>query len=145
LLKRLKSDPGGVFPRPYKGYLLFLAGAPDQLALEWLTKNLVALDSLTGRHLAFAIFAKRFSFKVNATGLAQDGRADHRPPPGHEISASELAEGSYSVERIVKSGRLGWVADGDEVIAVTYATDEIASGLGLLDQLPCVVALDCIF
>jgi hypothetical protein len=138
LLQRLESDPGAVFPRPYKGYLLFLAGAADQPALNWLAENLVALDSLTGDDIAFGVFAKEYSFKVGA-------EAGQRPSRNlGKIEASQLDNGAWSVERIVKSGRFGWVVDGDEVAAVTYATDDIARGFGVLGRLPCVIALDCL-
>jgi hypothetical protein len=140
LLRQLKSSPAQVFDRPYKGYLLFLAGVADQETCEWLAENALALDSLTGEDLAFAIFARKFHIKLHTS------RSNLARPPRYvgEISSDEIALGSIDVQRLVKSGRCGWVMDGDEVAAVTYAVDEIAKGFGILGELPCVVVLDAI-
>lgn len=138
LLKRLRSSPASVFDRPYKGYILFLAGAADQEVCKWLEKNILVLDSLTGEDVAFAVFAREFRFKIRThpSGCSR--------PPRYvgSIPSEELSSGSWDVKRIVKSGRCGWVADGDEIAAVTYAVDEIAKGFGVLEKLPCVIVLD---
>ena len=82
LLRRLKANPAGVFPRPYKGYLLFLAGSADQPVLDWLARNMIALDSLTGEDIAFGVSARsyRFKLKTMAGHRGLDGLCGHSGP-----------------------------------------------------------------
>ena len=140
LLRRLKANPAGVFPRPYKGYLLFLAGSADQPVLDWLARNMIALDSLTGEDIAFGVFARSYRFKLKTN----QGSSRHVPQHVGEVEASEIVDGRWAVERLVKSGRCGWISNGDELSAVTYASDEIARGFDVLDSLPCAIAMDCL-
>ncbi len=138
LLDRIRTHPGMVFDRPYKGYLLFLAGAADKSAVEWIASNSLALDSLTGEDVAFAVFVRRFKMKL-ITG--------HRTWTKKRFLGEIPIEGDLKIHRIselIKSGQWGWVADGDEIAAVTYAVDRIARGLNILDKLPCVVVLDAV-
>lgn len=140
LLKLLRSNPAQVFDRPYKGYLLFLAGAADQEVCEWLAQNAIVLDSLTGEDIAFAVFARTFRMRIHAS---------HPKPPRPPmyvgaVSSEEITGGSWQVTRLVKSGRCGWVVDGDEIAAVTYAVDDLARSFNVLQHLPCIVVLDAI-
>lgn len=143
LLRKLKTTPAVVFDRPYKGYLLFLAGAADQDACQWIASNTFQLDSLTGRDIAFAVFARRFAMRLRVPSYGSNSGA-RWPTLLGEISPENLVDGAWTVERLVKSGRWGWVINGDELAAVTYAVDDIAKNLGVLDKLPCVIVLDAI-
>jgi uncharacterized protein YicC (UPF0701 family) len=53
-------------------------------------------------------------------------------------------ERAWQITRLVESGRWGTVAEGDELTAMTYAVDDIAKRLQILDKLPCMVVLDAI-
>src|SRR5687767_6288318 len=55
LLRHLKRSPHEVFGQPYAGYLIFMATEFDREVVDWLRDNVVALDSLTGDDVAFAI------------------------------------------------------------------------------------------
>ena len=138
LMHRIKTRPASVFDQAYSGYLLFLIGGHDAQILNWLKDNAISLDSLTGSDIAFAIFARRFSVRIRT-----DGRRDRTPRNVGTVDVSELGD-FWKINSLVKSGRFGWVVDGDEITAITYATDEIAKELGVLNDLPCVVILDAI-
>lgn len=137
LLQKLRSNPSEVFGQPYYGYLLFLAGAADHEIVTWISENLGALDSLTGDDIAFAIFAQRFPITLR-TNYGED-RAS-RSSIG-TVSLDEVRD-SYSISKLCRSGRFGFVADGDVLTAITYAVDDIARGFGVLGDLPCMIVLD---
>jgi hypothetical protein len=138
LLGHLKSAPDEIFGRPYAGYMLFLVGAADVEALDWLRGNAVSLDSLTGDHVAFAIFARRFDIKIRTNGSKSKRNRHLGEVPLDKVHSRD------AVSRLVKSGRLGWVEDGDWLTAMTYGVDDIARSLGVLDSLPCLVLIDAI-
>src|SRR5437870_5489894 len=114
LIQLVRSDPSKVFGRLYSAYLLFLIGAPDEAELRWLLENAKALDSLTGQHLAYAVFAKQFKIKLRTHAMASD-----RPPRNVGQVRTKSAIESKSVTRLVKAGEFGMVVDGDEVTAIT--------------------------
>jgi hypothetical protein len=140
LLRRLAREPSAIFPAPYNGYLLFLIGGADRAALDWLSANIVTLDSLTGQDVAFAVFAERLEFKVFTGG--RDPSAGRSPRTVGTIDSRELSGGREAVSALVKRGRCGFVVDQDTIAAVTYATDIVARNLGVIDSLPCVLAID---
>jgi hypothetical protein len=144
LIHVLRSKPEDIFGKPYAGYLFFLAGNYDKEILTWFTKNLLALDSLTGESVAFAIFAHSFRFKFRVSGM-NPSITDRVLPMTHNVSLSDL-KASSSVTKLVKSRKWksGVVIDGDEINAITYAVDDIARGFGVLDELPCILVLDAI-
>lgn len=143
LLKKLRASPASVFDQPYKGYLLFLAGAADQDVCEWIADNTVQLDSLTGDDVAYAVFARRFEMRLSTN--SSSGHTSARSPQVlGTIDSKEIAGEPWRVEQLVKSGRWGWAVDQDELVAVTYAVDDLARNLGVLDKLPCVIVLDAI-
>lgn len=139
LLGRLTRDPEDVFTKPYGGYILFLLGKSDPSITKWLLDATIALDSLTGTDVAFAIFLMEFGIKLN---VENDVRS-HWNPKTSKADIKEITTG-HSVERLVKEGRFGYVHDGDMVIAENYAADRIARRLGILDRMPCCVILDAI-
>src|SRR4051794_2560581 len=64
LVRLVQSDPSRVFGRLYSAYMLFLIGEPDQNELKWLLDHAKSLDSLTGDHIAYAVFAKQFQIRL---------------------------------------------------------------------------------
>jgi hypothetical protein len=134
LLRFLKTSPSDVFGRPYAGYLFFLIGGADTVALEWLRKHLVALDSLTGEFVAFALFADKVPVQLD---VAFGGVERHEAFLG-DVPFTDVER----IDTYVKHGKLGFVANGDHLNAVTYATDRVARAFGVLDRLPCLVVLD---
>lgn len=123
-LKRIRDyfeqDPADLFRKPYGGYLLFLAGIGDEKVFSWLSKNIIALDSLTSNNVAFAVFTYNFEIEVQQ---------------GNYI---------YWVKKLVQSGKsiLGFTSD--ESIAITYGTDEVARSFDVLGDLPCMLVFDSI-
>jgi hypothetical protein len=142
LVKRLTTDPAEVFGKPYGGYLLFLIGSTERELLNWISKNMVALDSLTSDIIAFAVFARDFNIKLKVPHYS-DSNYESRPKKKIKKPLSEI-KAFKSIDAFVKAGRCGWVIDGDEITAITYAVDEIARKLGILHELPCAIVLDAI-
>jgi hypothetical protein len=137
LLTTLKTSPEEIFKDRYHCYLLFLVGASDDEAMDWLIKNVVSLDSLTGAEIAFGIFMKNLKIP-----LFTDSDLNNRPPKiVASIPAKELTEGN-SYEDIIKRYIHEHVYDHDEVIAITYATDIVAKEFKVIDRLPCMLLLD---
>jgi len=142
LLRNLRLTPSEVFEKPYGGYVLFLVGGADREALEWLADNVVTLDSLTGEHIAFAIFARSLRMRLHVEyGFARPTLRIRKK--SFEVPLAEIKTAG-SVTRLVQSHKLGWVLDGDEINAITYAVDEIARSFGVMDELPCALLLDAI-
>lgn len=139
LVRLVQSDPSTVFGRLYSAYMLFLIGERDENELKWLLDNAKALDSLTGRHVAYAVFAKEFKVRLRTHSLA----TDRSPTVVGRIGIGDL-QSTHDVTRLVKDGRFGMVVDGDEITAITYGTDLVARELGLIDRLPCVVIVDAV-
>jgi DNA-directed RNA polymerase beta subunit len=139
LLDALRSSPEDVFGRPYAGYLLFLIGGADVEALEWLKQHLVPLDSLTGHDVAFAIFAEKVPLRLSVPYDPHGARWGYREP---KILGDVPIAKVQRIDSYIKSGNLGIVANGDQINAITYATDRLARAFGVLDQLPCLLVLD---
>lgn len=136
LIRLIRADPSQLFRHLYSAYILFLVGERDVDELKWLLDHAKALDSLTGQHVAYAVFAKRFNVRLQTHRSPDDRTAQNVG----EVTASEVS----NVTRLVKEGRFGVVVDGDEVTAITYGTDIIARELGLIDRLPCIVLVDAV-
>ncbi len=141
ILRNLRLSPTEVFGKPYGGYLLFLVGSADEDTLTWFSKNATILDSLTGEHIAFGIFARSLKLKLRVPDDSErktSERARVIDVPLHEI------RNARSITDLVKSGRCGWVMDGDEINAITYGTDEVARAFGVMGELPCMLVMDAV-
>ena len=139
LIRLIKSDPSKVFGSLYSAYMLFLIGEHDESELKWLLDNAKTLDSLTGNHVAYAVFAKQFKVKLHT----HSAERERSPRTVGQIKLADI-EDSRNISRLIKDGRFGMVVDGDELTAITYGTDLVASELGLVGRLPCVVIIDAI-
>lgn len=139
LLTLLNVAPSQVFGKLYSAYLLFLATEHDRAQLDWIVSHAPGLDSLTGAHLAYAVFAKRFKVRLKSEEVDPD-----RPSRNIGEMEARIAAEPGAVSRLVENGRFGVVLDGDELTAITYGTDIVARELNLLDKLPCLVVLDAI-
>ena len=128
------------FREAFSAYMFFLAGEHDKFVIDWLVaKNALELDSLIiDSDIAFAIFAQRITIKLRIDALYK-----RTPKMLGTVDLADVAD-KWKVSRLVKSGTLGMAVDGDEIAAVTYATDAIAKQFGVLDKLPCVVVFDAI-
>jgi hypothetical protein len=150
LLKKLRSDPAAVFEDAFTGYLLFLVGGSDEEILRWLADNIIALDSLTGSDLAFAIFAQRFTFRVHVpySNAPRDVQLEDIEVDLSDIEAANTLRGrdvetvGNAITALVTSGRLGWVLDGTEITAITYGVDRTARAFNVLGDVPCLLVLD---
>lgn len=138
ILRKLRLSPNEIFGKPYGGYLFFLIGQTDNEILEWLAQNTVILDSLTGDDIAFVVFARRINVKLKTHDINRS-----RPPQVTTVDMDDVIK-DPSLERLVKSGKCGWVLDGDEINAITYAVDDVAKKFEVLTDLPCVLILDAI-
>ncbi|HIH93683.1 TPA: hypothetical protein HA338_06460 [Methanosarcina acetivorans] len=145
ILDHLEYNPAVVFKQPYGGYLFFLVGGADDEILSWLLKKIVILDSLTSKHVAYAIFARNFKFKMHIPVMwdSYKWNRDIKSNKQTDLSIEEI-KSFYSVTELVKSGKCGWVFDGDEINAITYGTDEIARSFGVMGDLPCMLIFDSI-
>jgi uncharacterized coiled-coil DUF342 family protein len=139
MLKKLKTSPEEIFPHRYHCYLLFLVGAPDEEAMDWLMKNLVPLDSLTGKELAFGIFMKSLKIPLEISGFDDSRR---KPKIAARIPIDKFRDERFSAERIIKNNIHQHIYSGDEVMAITYATDIVAREFNVTDRLPCILLLD---
>ncbi len=136
LVDAIRLTPEEVFGRPYAGYLLVLIGAADIAALEWLRTHLVPLDSLTGEHVAFAVFAEKIPLQLEVFhGIADQTRQGRFLG---DVPFTELRR----LDSYIKAGNWGFVAAGDYLNAMTYATDRVARAFGVLDSLPCMLVID---
>src|SRR5262245_24648164 len=124
LLSKLVASPAAVFGRPYCGYLLMLAGSLDRETAVSIQNHLHALDSLTGPHIAFATFARELPISIRV----RNGNSRHPKRLG-EIELSKV-DSSWKLERVIKQQTFGLVADGDWLVATTYAVDDLARALG---------------
>jgi len=141
LVELVSTDPSKVLGKLYSAYMLFLVGEPDQSELKWLLNNAKALDSLTGDDIAYAVFAERFKVRLETGEFnAAGGR---RPTNVGEASVADINT-PRGVTRLVKNGTFGMVVGGDELTAITYGTDRVARGLGIIDKLPCMVVVDAV-
>lgn len=139
LVRLITTDPSKVLGQLYAAYLFFLVGDRDEVQLKWLLDSAKALDSLTGKYLAYAVFAKAFPIRLSTDSFP----GDRTPRNVGQANASVLMSPA-SVSRLVKDGTFGRVVDGDEITAITYGTDMVAEELGLIGRLPCLLILDAI-
>jgi hypothetical protein len=141
VLRNLRENPAEVFGNAYGGYLLFLMGSADEEALTWLATNALALDSLTGEHVAFGVFARHWKVKLHVSGVPKPDM-----PQGNRVVDVPLNKirAARSITTLVKSGECGWVLNGDEINAITYGTDDVARAFGVLDELPCLLVMDSV-
>lgn len=135
LIERLCRNPTAVFDKPFAGVLVFLFSQVDEDVWEWFGRHLDSLNALTGEDVAFAVFARRWTVSFKVSGQ----RPCRRP---RWLGVIDDVEDGFNVERLVKSGSLGWVVDGDTVSAINQAAYEIARELRVTERLPCVIALD---
>ncbi|MFE9207610.1 hypothetical protein [Micromonospora sp. NPDC007230] len=140
LVRHLKRSPAEVFGRPYAGYLIIMATEFDHEVIEWLKENVIALDSVTGGDVAFAVFTRKFRVPVGVRGSC----APQACLP--ELPLREISDECpwWTIERLVRSGKLGWLADKDELTLVTYGTDEMARAFGVVADLPCLLIIDAL-
>lgn len=145
-LSNLATNPAAIFGKPYGGYILFLAGGAEKEILIWLSENLKTLDSLTGKHIAYALFVRRITVNYNMPP------SEHIPVRISKLWQENTSRGvkEFSPENvkdpwsITRLFNRGLVMDGDTIAAITYAVDDIAEGLGILDELPCLVIFDAV-
>ena len=138
MLRTLKTSPEEIFQNRYHCYLLFLVGASDEEAMDWLVKNVGTLDSLTGAVFAFGIFMKSLKIPLEIDSEA----VGPRPKIAASISTEGLKGDNFFIERIIKNHIHQHVYNGDEVMAITYATDIVAREFNVIDKLPCMLLLD---
>jgi len=139
ILGRLKTSPEQIFYKRYHCYLLFLVGATDDEAMDWLVKNVVPLDSLTGKELAFGIFMKALKMPLQVSTAPKTPK----PKVAATIPVEKLQVGDmWAAERIIKQSIRQHVYTGDEIMAITYATDVVAREFNVIDRLPCMLLLD---
>lgn len=139
LLQTLKAAPEEIFPQQYHCYLLFLVGASDDDAMDWLIKNVTSLDSLTGQELAFGIFMKQLKIPVS---VSSQGNNPTGPKLAATIPLEDFKDFESQIDRIIKDHIHQRIYSGDEVMAITYATDIVAREFNVTDRLPCIVLLD---
>lgn len=138
ILRLLHTHPGELVGRNYAGYLVFLFGAADEEFATWFTRNLVALDSLTGTDIGAVVFAARVR-------LALPGQKTKRTQTRDTVDLTRIYRHAFVSDRLIDHElRSLWRGTNDELVATTYATDDIARGLGVLEDLPCLVILDAV-
>lgn len=145
----LTVNPASVFSKPFAGYLLFLfqdVSPGDKRIHEWMRRRADMLDEATGEAVGFAIFTTGLSVDVRVgdggSSMPWDGakapavRAEFDPCE-HQANCK-----GYDIRRLVSSGLFGTVTDEARIEAVNKAVIRLARELKVMDQLPCVVALD---
>lgn len=150
LVRLLQSDPSSVFGRPYAGYLIFLFGSADVETSGWIRANLAALDSLTGPDIAGVIFAKAATVQVSVETHLSRRPWRHRGR-GEPIRALDIRhrpelERHFEVQQILSDGFSPMDAPvrfhEENVLATTYAADEVARALHLVGEIPCIAVID---
>lgn len=135
VLEILRNAPNELFGRQYAGYLLFLFGDSDEEFATWFSRRLSSLDSITGDFIAGAVFAKRIKIKAKQ-GTAPEPRGGGR----FENAGDAIVKiGDISTFPLPETD---WTSDDREIVATTYGSDELATAMGLLEDLPCMVMLD---
>ncbi|MEI7929513.1 MAG: hypothetical protein WCH40_13265, partial [Verrucomicrobiales bacterium] len=148
---RLTESPTQIFRKPYAGYLIFLvenATAGDKATLKWLTEATDRLDRMTGELVAYALVTLRFGFDVIKQrnfefqlASTPDGRkeaCDHMTAKRRV----EIDDNEFDIRRLVSKGVWGPVTDTCHLEAMNKAVRQLADEWGVLDQLPCMVAID---
>lgn len=141
VLRLLREHPALTFDRPYAGYLLFLFGQSDEKVATWFSRNLVALDSLTGSTIAGIVFADRVKIRVEV----EPGRNEREGLS--EVPIGEIQSGydaHYRYDRLVSDDGKSSFRTEKEITALTYAADAVARRMNLTSDLPCIVILDAI-
>jgi hypothetical protein len=141
VVRLFKEGCAGIFERPYAGYLLFLFGNADEDIATWFARNLVALDSLTGSNLAGLVFAERVKIHVQV-GTTRDQLA--LPDLREKEVILEKINRIVEVERLVsRTGEVLYRPE-EELTALTYGADAVATDLGIQADLPCIAILDAL-
>lgn len=137
LLRLLKESPYRLFDKSYMGYLLFLFSDIDKSAQSWLRKHAVALDSLTGSDVGFAVFSARIP--INGKVIESERKRLRRRQRPYRNGIE-----TWQVHDLLERGRLELVdlKPGAELFAVNEAVHFIARDLELTLHLPCIVAFD---
>lgn len=148
--EKLQGDPASFFHEPFAGYLFFLFESVDAPWLEWIKRHATALDRITGKHVAFAMFAAKSTICVRpgSPGFAGPSRPWHSraraPEPvtlnSHELVAT-LTE-DFSITRLVRSGLLGRITTETNLELINAAVTRIAEEFQVADQIPCLIAID---
>lgn len=157
LVDLIENSPWDVFGRPYAAYLLFLFGEADAKASDWIRDNLRALDSVTGHDVAGVVFAKSVTIRARK----KRGRGNANGPRGMTYSDQTIG-----LKDVITSGNWGaqpmfpdylsdpWTDrhpgfDGNrhqnelvDIVATTYASDEIARRFGVFEAVPCIIIVD---
>lgn len=139
-LDKLRTSPAEIFSAPYLGYMLFLWTGHEDRLIKAFSRQLVKLDALTGDIVAFVLFSARFGSRIS-TGWSSKERRE--PTAIHSINLSDLKR--FGITRLVKGGACGWVNDGDQIVATTFAVDNIARTLKISSELPCLLLFDPFF
>jgi hypothetical protein len=153
ITRQLKGNPSTLFKEPFPGYLLFLFDlvSPDDVAFRnWFDKHVEPLHAMTGSEIAFAIFAHRVDVRVRHR---RRSRFRHRrrsrssqtgfdAVPYSRRNRVEVSVHSYRDFSSSIAGRCRSVADGGEISHTTEAVYELAKEFGVLQMLPCMIALD---
>lgn len=137
MLGRLSKRPSDVFDAPYLGYMLVLFSNIDEGAYSWLRNHAMAMDSLSGSDLGFAIFSARIP--LHAADVTRQQIATSRRPSTYRGHFE-----SWEVRDLVESGhiQLADLRGDEELFAVNEAVFAVARSLGLTQHLPCIVAFD---
>jgi hypothetical protein len=135
LMENLKTDPSEIFQDVYDCYFLFLIGGSDKDATQWIVDNMLHLDSLTGKDIAFGVFLREINIKLNTSSSHGPSR-NAGAIPLNELKTQDR------VERVIKNYTDSYINDGDYITALTYATDELARIFHVIDKLPCLILID---
>ncbi|MBB3133626.1 hypothetical protein FHS26_001339 [Rhizobium pisi] len=157
LVGLIQDSPWDIFGRPYAAYLLFLFGEADAEASDWIRNNLRALDSVTGRDVAGVVFAKSVTIKARK----KRGRGNANGPRGmtHDQQTIGLKDvitkGDWDAEPMFPDYLSDtWEDRGPgyngnrnpnelvDIVATTYASDEVAQRFGVFEDVPCIVLVD---
>ncbi|MQW55278.1 hypothetical protein [Sinorhizobium meliloti] len=158
LVGLIQKSPWEIFGRPYAAYIIFLFGEADPHASAWIRNNLVALDSMTGPEIAGVIFAKSVTIKARL----ESGRGGARRQRGiagteRRIEIGEVitdepwrAEPMFpdNISRPWEGPIRGRKCDDRsqlvDVVATTYASDELARHFGVFADVPCIILVDAL-
>jgi len=135
VLEILRHAPNELFGSHYAGYLLFLFGDSDEKFATWFSRRISSLDSITGEFIAGAVFAKKIKIKARQ-GTAPEPLDKWRQdnPDDAIVNIGDIS--TYELPQTE------WTSDDREIVATTYGSDELATAMGLLEDLPCMVMLD---
>lgn len=148
LLNSLRTNEDIVFGRRYPLYIIALATEVDDDAIKWLTKYARAIDSLTGKSIAFIIFYNSVRLYATANTFYKKAPIDqegtekifHRSLQTFDVPSAAL-QSNKSLNKYVK-GRVRF-PDEAFVTSMTYQSDNIARSLGIKPtELPCFLFID---